>query len=196
VFLVSKKAILISGTPGTGKTCLSLELGKKLSLNVLNIGDFAIKNNLIIEKDNNRDTLITKTKKIVPKLKKIILNSDKKLIIESHYADIIPTDLVDIIIILRTHPYILEKRLKMKNYSQEKINENVAAEILGICTNYALNKYPKNIIFELDTSEVKINEAVEILNRIITLRPDKYKFGFVNWMKDLEKNKDLEKYFR
>jgi len=192
---MKKKVIIISGTPGTGKTILSKELGKKLDINVLNIGDIALEKNLIISKDPERDTIIIDDNKLLPIIIKMIKQSKDKLIIEGHYTDIIPQKFVDIIIILRTNPIILEKRLFKKGYKKSKVYENVASEILGSCTYAFLNKYNKNLIFELDTSNLDIYEAVSILEKIINEKPENYKVGIVNWMKELKTNKELEKYF-
>ena len=192
---MKKKAILISGTPGTGKTTLSIGLGKNLGLNVINIGDFAINNELIDSFDNERDSLIPNEKNLISRIKKLIKKSNS-IILEGHYVDIIPLQYVKLIIILRAHPLILEKRLKEKGYKQLKVNENVAAEILGSCTASAMNQYNKEIIFELDTSDLNINESISFLQEIIKSQPKKYLAGTINYLKELEKSRDLEKFFQ
>ncbi|MHA1229876.1 MAG: adenylate kinase family protein [Candidatus Helarchaeota archaeon] len=192
---MKKKSIIISGTPGTGKSSISKKLGESLGLKVINIGDLAIKENFIISKDDKRDTLIIKEKKLISRLKKIIKNSETPLILECHFADIIPSEFVELVIILRTHPLILEKRLEKKGYKKRKINENVAAEILGVCTANALNKYDRDIIFEVDTSNLDIIQSVQTILKIIKSRPREYKVGHINWMKELAMNKELEKFF-
>ena len=42
------KIIGITGTPGTGKKTISLELAKKLNFQHINLNDYAIKNKLIL----------------------------------------------------------------------------------------------------------------------------------------------------
>jgi len=192
---MNNKIILISGIPGTGKTTISKELGKRFKWEVISIGKFVIENNLIISKDNVRDTFITNEKKLISQLKKVILKSSETIVIEGHFVDIIPNKFVDIIIILRTHPYILEKRLYRKNYSRNKVNENVSAEILGICTANALNRYPKNKIFELDTSNLSIENTLNLIEKIILKRPIEFSVGRIDWLCEMKDNVDLERFF-
>lgn len=50
-----KPNILITGTPGTGKTVLGMELSKRTEMNYVNIGDLAKENNFYEGWDEERD---------------------------------------------------------------------------------------------------------------------------------------------
>ena len=50
----SRPNILITGTPGTGKTVLGTELSKRTGINYINIGDFAKENNFYEGWDDER----------------------------------------------------------------------------------------------------------------------------------------------
>lgn len=186
---------MISGTPGTGKTTLSNKIGEKLGLNIINIGDYAVKNNLIYDKDDQRDTLIPDKTKLLKKLAIVINNAIKPLILEGHYVDIIPPRFVELIIILRMHPDKLSKRLQKKGYTPKKIKENLAAEVLGDCTAHALSNYEKSIVFELDISESNLEEAVEKLIYIIKGKPEEFLAGKINWLTEIEDLDHLEQFF-
>ena len=116
-----KKVIILSGTPGTGKTKVAKSLADELNAIVIDINKEVIETRLY-SKDENRDTKIADLSKLqlhlVEKVKDI---KSGYIIIEGHYADIIPNELVDKAIILRTNPHILENRLKDKNFSNDKI---------------------------------------------------------------------------
>ena len=62
----------------------------------------------------------------------LILNSlDKQLIIEGHIAhDFGVDEKVNTVIVLRTRPSVLRKRLNKRRWSDSKIQENVEAEAL------------------------------------------------------------------
>ena len=59
----------------------------------------------------------------------------KNIIIESHFAHDIPNDLT---VVLRCSPKELRERLEKKNWSAEKIEENIQAEIREVCLSEAL----------------------------------------------------------
>ena len=47
--------ILITGTPGTGKTVLGMELSKRTGMNYINVGELAKENNFYEGWDEERD---------------------------------------------------------------------------------------------------------------------------------------------
>lgn len=82
--------IIISGTPGTGKTTIALLLKEKFSAEYLNLTEVAIANDFILETDEQRDTKVADTEKLIPFLEKFISEHSTNIIIEGHYADIVP----------------------------------------------------------------------------------------------------------
>jgi len=62
----------------------------------------------------------------------------------SHRVDL------DYCIVLRTRPEVLEKRLKKRGYSEEKIRENVEAEAMDVILSEA---YQRTKVYEIDTTE-------------------------------------------
>jgi broad-specificity NMP kinase len=50
----SRPNILITGTPGTGKTVLGMELSKRTGMNYINVGEFAKENNFYEGWDEER----------------------------------------------------------------------------------------------------------------------------------------------
>ena len=51
----SRPNILITGSPGTGKTILGMELSKRSGMNYINIGELAKENNFYEGWDEERD---------------------------------------------------------------------------------------------------------------------------------------------
>jgi len=183
------KLFLLSGTPGTGKTTVAKIL-EDLNFFIISIGDFVIQYNLYDDEDKKRDTKIINEEKINTFFSKYLDNTiiSKPIIIESHYADIIeiPSELA---IILRCHPQILEKRLQSRDYSPEKIRENVQAELLGDSTSHMLEKedlFEKGVIFEIDSSNLTIEETANKIAEIIQ-KPENFqelKAGWLSWLSD------------
>ncbi|MHA1476249.1 MAG: adenylate kinase family protein [Promethearchaeota archaeon] len=186
---MAPKLYLLSGTPGTGKTTVANMLEDR-NFFIISIGDFVIQHNLYDDEDKKRDTKIINEDKINTFFSKYLDNTiiSKPIIIESHYADIIeiPSELA---IIIRCHPKILEKRLQFRDYSPEKIRENIQAELLGDSTSHMLEKedlVEKGVIFEIDSSNLTIEETANKIAEIIQ-KPENFqelKAGWLSWLSD------------
>lgn len=159
--------ICISGVPGTGKTEIARILEKSLNYKLISIKSLLKK--VKTTKDKKRNVRIVDVKdlqKIIPK--------EKNLIIEGHLSHFLKSDLL---VILRTRPDVLEKRLIKRKWSKNKIVENVQAEILDEITIQALENNKK--IVEIDTTNKK--EKVIANNIMSLLNIQKYSeknFGF------------------
>ena len=170
--------ILLSGTPGTGKTGIAKKLAESLKLKYISLNDFAEHNNLIDSVDKERNCMIIDEKRLADKVEKIT----EDYILDGHLAHFCKGDLT---IILRTNPEELETRLKKRGWSSEKIIENIEAEILGSCLIESV--MPKKTI-EFDTTTKSIEEsAKELENIIMTGNYDNYKPGRMDWSGYIER---------
>ncbi|MEM3586411.1 MAG: adenylate kinase family protein [Candidatus Jordarchaeaceae archaeon] len=189
------RAIIVSGCPGTGKTTLSSSLANALGLKVVSLGDLVEKEGLYSYVDTDRDTKVADLDRLVPRVVELIKKASGFVIVEGHYADIVPSQLVELAIVLRTHPEVLRKRLEAKGWNERKIRENIQAEILGSCTFNALEVYGNNRVYEIDTSNLSVEEVVSLAQEIIDKKPRNYRAGRINWLSLLDANNQLEKYF-
>jgi len=190
------KVIVISGTPGTGKTTVASMLSKKIKGTHIDLSELVLKEKLYKEVDKKRETVVADLNKLLSRLKEIIKSTNSPIIIEGHYAEIVPSEFVNIAVILRAHPKELKKRLKEKNFKENKIRENIQAEILGVCSYNALNTYNKEKIYEIDTTSKTPNETVELILKIIEGKNEEYKIGKIDWLIVLEKEGTLNEFFR
>ena len=69
---IAKKAIVVSGTPGTGKTTLARKLAKELHLKYIDINNVIKRYNLAEGYDSKRRTKIIPLRKLNSVLKSII----------------------------------------------------------------------------------------------------------------------------
>jgi adenylate kinase len=195
------KNIIISGTPGCGKTSVAKELSNLISGRIISLNELAISEDFSFEYDEDRKTLIVDFKIFLPyvlkKIKKIKKINPSFLIIESHFSDIIPNKLVDYIFILRCYPDELVNRLKEKNYNSKKITENIQAEILGNCVNYFIKKKTKKPLFEIDTTHLTIESVAKTIKRIITGKENlqNYYIGKIDWLEKLYQEDRLKEFF-
>jgi len=142
--------IIVSGTPGTGKTALSKKLAKKLDYKYIDVAELIKEKKLREYYDRKRKTYAVDVKKLNKELIKIIKDS-KDLVIDSHLSHYLPKKYVDFCIITKCNLKILEKRLKKKGYNKSKIRENLDCEIFDICLNEAKEAGHKILI--VDTSK-------------------------------------------
>jgi len=195
------KIIIISGTPGCGKTSIANELSKLIDARILSLSELAVSDDFSFEYDKDRKTYIVDFKIFLPYILKKIKILQKKdikfLIVESHFSDIIPNKFIDYIFILRCDPDELAKRLKKKNFSLSKITENVQSEILGNCVNYLVKKKIKKPIFEIDTTKLNIESGAKTLNDIIFAKIDakNYYLGKIDWLAKLFQEDRLVEFF-
>jgi len=134
--------IVISGTPGTGKTTLAKKLMKQLKYPLLDVKKFIKTKGLVESYDKKRKSDIIDIKKLNKELIKEInkikkQHSPEGIIIDSHLSHYLPKKYVDFAIITKTNLKVLEKRLKKRQYSKAKIRENLDCEIFDICLNEA-----------------------------------------------------------
>ncbi|MBI5347685.1 MAG: adenylate kinase family protein [Candidatus Aenigmarchaeota archaeon] len=174
------KIIAVAGTPGTGKTALAKLLAKKLNANLISINILARKIPGTMDKKR-------KTKVIdIRLLQKAAASRLKKglNIIEGHPSHLLRADIV---IVLRTDPVVLKKRLKKHGWDAAKIRENVEAEMLDVVTIEALEKHRKGII-EVDTTGKTVSQVskpvmatIERLLKSSHKTNIKFKQAGVNW---------------
>ena len=195
------KFIIISGTPGTGKTTISNNLCNYINAGVISLNELILDQNYVLEYDQERETSIIDEEKLNKNMEHIIKDYSKSsvdyLIIESHFTDIISEGYMDFVIILRCHPDELYARLKKRGYKREKIIENIQSEILGSSVNYFIEKNLNLQLYEIDTTKSDINtisiKIVDILNGNGELS-ENY-IGKIDWLEDISNKNRLNEYF-
>ncbi len=149
--------IAVTGTPGTGKTTVAKKLAERISVDYVSINDFARKRDCIISHDEERDSDIVDVKKLREEMK-----STDNCILDGHLSHFMDSEMV---FVLRCKPSSLKKRLEDKGWKEEKVAENVDAEITGIIEREARNSNEE--VYSVDTTDKEPEEVVDILQRII-----------------------------
>jgi adenylate kinase len=192
----SRKVIVVTGTPGVGKTTISQKLADRLDARYLNITDLVKEEKLITSIDKVRKTLVADTKKVSKRVQEILQSSVGNLIIEGHYAvDVVPNKDVNIIIVLRREPIELKAVLEKRGFDGKKLWENLAAEILDVCLLDTLSICDAYKVCEIDVSGKTVEEVVE--ETILMLKKKKpCQAGIVDWLGKLDAEERLGEFLR
>ena len=171
--------ISITGTPGTGKT----EVGKELAhrgKNVIFLTEFIKEKDLLGELDDELCSYDVDTDELNDSLKEY-RDSDLTYYVEGHLSHFISSSQI---IVIRCQPNVLAQRLEARGYSEEKIKENVQAEILDIILCEADSTGIP--IYELDST---LHTSEELVDSIFDIEDGKkgYEPGKTDWTGDIDK---------
>ncbi|MBD3205967.1 AAA family ATPase [Candidatus Bathyarchaeota archaeon] len=182
--------IIITGTPGTGKTTISKLLSEDLGLKHIELTRLASDYGLIIEKDLQRQTDVVDIWRLFDLIKKMVKKEDTPVILDGHFAhEYITAEYYVLVLVLRRAPWSLYNTLKNRGYSKEKIWENIESEIMGICSKEARENYDN--ICEIDTTQQTVEVTVEKIKKIIEGK-DSCSERRIDWLVN-EKTLDLLK---
>jgi len=115
------KAIIITGSVGTGKTTLAKKLAKENNLIYIDVNKLIKQQNLSEGFDKKRDCEIIDARKLNDILIKKIKSSKKQLIIDSHLSHYLPKKYVEKCIVCKCSLKELKKRLQKRKYAKKKI---------------------------------------------------------------------------
>jgi adenylate kinase len=159
--------ILITGTPGVGKTTVSSILVEKIDACLVNVNELVDEKHLYTGIDEKRgykivdlDALFNKMNEIIGKVD----SPDKHIIIEGHLSHLFENS--DLVIVLRANPDVLRDRMKTKGWKPAKIRENIEAEAIDICSYEAFEIHGDNVN-EIDTSDIPPEQVVDLIIDVI-----------------------------
>ena len=167
----TKPNILITGTPGTGKTSTSKLIAEMTGMKHINCSELVKKNQLSTEKNEEYDCLMLDEDALCDEIENDMDNGGN--IVDFHSIDFFPERWFDLVLVLRTNNTILYDRLKNRNYNDKKLTENVQCEIMQVILEEAHNSYDKAIIYEeqsntIDDMENNVEHAIEWLKQFKT----------------------------
>jgi adenylate kinase len=134
--------IALTGTPGTGKTAISNVLKEDFGLKVVDLNEVIRTSRYYIGWDDARNCGVVDLEAL-----RAHPFADG-LVLEGHISHQLP---VDRVIVLRTNPAVLRGRLQKKGFSENKIRENIEAEILDVILVEAIGLHGNNV-YEVDST--------------------------------------------
>jgi len=157
-----RKVIVITGTPGVGKTTLCSQLRKSIKDCSLYSATALVNEFKLYSAKDKFGVKIVKMKKLEQKINQIV-KKDKSatIIFEGHI-------LADLkikgakAIVLREHLNTIKSRLLKRGYVTEKVRENIVSEALDYCGAAAYDNYSKT--YEIMNGKGAKREILLIIN--------------------------------
>ena len=155
--------ILITGTPGTGKTSVAKSLNFLLGWEVFHINDL-IEEAVEERKKTEKTVDLEKAEKIlIEKLK-----GKEDAIIEGHLGCDMKLP-VDLVVVLRSDPELLKQRYKERKYSKKKAEDNIMVEVLDYCVINSEENYDVPVV-QLNTTKRDSRACARIILDILSGR--------------------------
>jgi adenylate kinase len=192
---LKKLRFVITGNPGVGKHTSAKIIAEKIDAEIIDINNVAIDNNAIGKKtDRGFDVDVRRLVRLLGKQ----LKAKGDLVLVGHLAPyVLEPAGINLVAVLRRSPYELEKTLKKRGYSVDKVKENVASEILGTSLYDSLKTFGKRKVAEFDTTGKTPEEtADEILASLKKPPKSKAKLLDIDWLMFVSERGDMHRFFK
>jgi len=178
---------VITGNPGVGKHTITKEVSRILNCTVIDINEIAKDFDLFEKKNKTNDVDVNKLKKIL----KLKIKADS--IIVGHLAPyVLNSNQITKVIVLRRNPYDLIPIYEKRNYSKDKIKDNLGSESLGVIFYDSISKFKQKKTLQIDVTNQSIEDSVK---KVIDAIKGEIQSDEVDWLTTLSEKNDLEQFF-
>lgn len=152
--------IIITGTPGVGKSSIAKLVSEKSGLNWIDVSKFAIENQVVKEFDETYNCPVIEEKALLKLLKSRIKEGNN--ILDFYSSDIFLRKWIDIVFVIRADNSVLYDRLTARGYSSVKLKNNLEYEIHGLSYEEASEKFDPDIVHIIENNtEEQLTDTVE-----------------------------------
>ena len=146
--------IIVTGTPGVGKTAVGKLLAERLGSEFLSLGDLVKKQRLHKGFDRSARSYMIDEPAVKRMLKGYLKDyREKRIVFETHsFNSILQKTHGMVAVVLRLDPLVLARRLKERNWPKLKIWENVEAELIDLSLYDSLKVLGNRGVYEVDAT--------------------------------------------
>jgi adenylate kinase len=141
-----KPNMLVTGTPGVGKTTIAAEVARELGLRHVEVGAFARERDLVDSYDEKLDCHVVHEDAVLDALEPIMAAGG--VVVDHHSSDWFPQRWFQAIVVLRADTAVLYDRLEARGYAKLKLDHNMQAEIMQVVRDEAVASYPETPLLE------------------------------------------------
>ncbi|TFL06661.1 P-loop containing nucleoside triphosphate hydrolase protein [Pterulicium gracile] len=151
--------IIITGTPGTGKSSHAHLLAEESSIPLqhINVGDFVKEKGLYDNFDEEWQSYNVDEDQLLDELEPLVAKGG--VILDWHSCEVFPERWADLVVVLRCDHSKLWERLEKRSYPLKKIQENNEAEIMQVVLEEARASYAQEIVVELKSESMEDMES-------------------------------------
>jgi len=142
--------ILVTGTPGVGKSTLCSEVSQRSGLEWINVGEVAKEGQFYDGYDEELECHNLDEDRLLDELEERLKNGG--VILEYHACELFPERWFDAVFVLRTDNKMLYDRLIQRGYSAKKMEMNMECEIMQSILDEAKESYAHEIVHELSSN--------------------------------------------
>lgn len=154
--------ILVTGTPGSGKTSTASLIAEELGLKHINVGELIKQYKFYDGFDDTLETHILDEDKLLDLMESMFqecADNNMGIVADYHSCELFPERWFDLVLVLRTNTDILYDRLEKRGYNEKKRSENLEAEIMQVVLEEARESYDLEIVHEVPSNTVEDMES-------------------------------------
>lgn len=182
--------LVITGNPGVGKHTSASIIAGRTGAKIIDINRVAMDNNAIAKKtEGGLEVDVKKLSRLLTKL----LKSRNDQIVVGHLAPyVIKLAGISMVAVLRRSPYELEKTLKKRGYTADKVRENLASEILGVSLYDSMKTFGRRKVVEFDTTGKTPDQTAGEIMHALKRKPRPI---WIDWLTLVSERGDMQKFF-
>jgi adenylate kinase len=174
--------VLITGTPGVGKTALAKNFSRKSGFKLIELSLLVRKERLYTRFDRARETYVLDEGRLRKRLEALSRSSGERMVLPTHLVGgFLPKASVKLALVLRLDPIVLYKRLRARGWTKRKSWENTEAEMLDVSLQETQSLLGPTKVYEIDTTRKSASavykEALQVLSKGRAGRS-----GVVDWL--------------